>query len=167
MTTLFPVSSLLAWRGFWSPAWTHSTRPPSRSATQRTSVSSKSARLWGTCQFPSENAICYSLKSERLQIFTDDLDELAVLVEFHDSAIAIPIGDEKVPCGLRHRHSCWHAKMGMVVSGLHSCPEDQIWSGLSSWELKNHIWSLKRCYFLLFLGFEPTLMTWWSPTSVT
>ena len=66
---------------------------------------------------------------------TYDFDEFSIFVKFHNTTVAIAVSYKEVS-GLGHGHRSWHAKVRVVVSGLHMRAKDKIRFGCIWWKLK-------------------------------
>ena len=67
---------------------------------------------------------------------TDDLDEMAIFVEFHDAAVAVAVSYKEIAGAISDRNRGWHAKVRVVFAGLHSSAKNQIRFGSIGRKLK-------------------------------
>ena len=61
----------------------------------------------------------------KVSTLTNDLHEFSLLVELHNPAVAIPVGNEKVTRS-RDSNGSWHTKMGLVFSRFHPGAKDKV-----------------------------------------
>merc|ERR1711994_281665 len=54
-----------------------------------------------------------------LPISIDDLDEMAIFVEFHDAAVAVAVSYKEIAGAISDRNRGWSAKVRVVFAGLH------------------------------------------------
>lgn len=63
---------------------------------------------------------------ESVDIFTDDFDEVPLVVILEDPGVAIPVGDEEMTRFLRDSDRCWFAEVLVIISRFEGSAENQV-----------------------------------------